>query len=224
MEQLKLSDIALIHNVNQPVCQYAYIDSQFQQPLNNNTCPEISFIVNKKTITLTRDISKYNEDEILKDIVNQIVDKRLNTKMQFNIDDLDKLKNEMCSYSMSSISSSNVRKLISRVYAISNLVAIESRIGAANSIVVDNHKDIFYFIEKTTLLNYSLFYHKGLGDKIIIFRKPTNDNPHWAIFNDSQKFEYSEIGDSIKMYQVFKLEGYKQMRNKKLQRILNDSI
>lgn len=207
MKQLVLEDIVIKQQVSHQVVETYYLDNSFI-PSSIGVYPELNYDIKSKKIELNKDYDSSIDNVILNMMINNmIIDK--STKDDFIVDDIE------------SFNDVNKRKLITNLYSKSNKIAIESRIGPATHVIVDNHRNLFLRLElEYNTGNLIPLYHKGLGDYIIVFRQPTKDQSHWGLFHTNSNFAFEEIGNFSNFYNIFKLEGLKQTRTYKLNRIL----
>lgn len=207
MKKLELEDFVIKHKVNQDISKIHFLDNEINQ--NTGSYPEISFKINEKTIELDKEYDYTVTDETLLNlIINNLLFKEQGENFDITVNDIENFLEI------------DKRKIISKLYMVSNKIAVESRIGPANSIIVDNH--MFFFnrlIQENMGGNFNYYYHKGLGDHIIIFKKTTKEQPHIGLFYSNNKFTYEQVGDYSKFYKILKFEGLKQIRMKKLERI-----
>ena len=209
MKKLELEDFVIKHKINQDMYKVHYLDNEVNQNTGGG-CEEISFKIDEKIIELDKIYnSNYTDDKFLSIIINDLLLKK-NKDFDITVNDIEKFFEI------------DKRKIIAKFFMISNKIAVESRIGPANSIIFDNHMFFFNRLQQEENMGgiFNFYYHKGLGDHIIIFRKTTKEQPHIGLFYSNDKFTYDQVGDYSKFYKILKFEGLKQIRTKKLERII----
>jgi hypothetical protein len=220
MQQLKLEDICVIKKVDQPHVKCCYVDYNTGNSISTPHVPSMSIQVKEQDIKLTKYYDK-NNDKILKELIDKLLEKKydgnnltIKNLLKFTIYDT----NELYSHN---IANDVPRKFLSRILNLSNHIAMESRVGSADSIVSDNHAHILEHLHHS-LSNFNMFHYHGLGNKIIIFKKPDIDRANWSLCHTDDYYALEEIGDYSTQYHVVEIIGLKQLRIKKMNRILND--
>ena len=210
MRKLTLDDITKIVNVKTDTVVVSYLEYVISPPSGNNLA-EVGLKVSEKTLTLDKSYQKGMEQQILNTFINKLkVKEEKETVERFIIDikDYHHIKPEEYRYAMS-------RPLLA-----SNKVAIDGRIGPANHIVVD--PQYINIIDQSMPNNFTYLSHKGLGDKILVFRKPEKEHAGFIFAHNDDNYSFEEVGDWNPQYQVVKIKCDRRIREKKLKRILND--
>lgn len=102
----------------------------------------------------------------------------------------------------------------------SNHISIMGRIGQAYNIIID---PIYRkLIDKKLWFNYKFFTYKGLSNKIILFKDffHTGFYGHYKLIYSDTNYILDEIGDFDVQYHVLEIKCLKDIRTKKLKRIL----
>lgn len=221
MQLLKLENICLKKKVDMPQIICNYLDYNNYQG-TTNSFPSLSLGIKTKTINLKTPYDNNMDDKILKDLINNFLKKDYDKLdeiqrrlVKFDIYDTDELYKQELS-----------RKFISKLFMLSNYIAVEGRIGPATAVISDNHSSIIehqFGFGNQYNNGLDFFHYSGLGNKIIIFRKTLADQPHWSVYHTDNMYALEEIGNYSNQYHVIEIEGIKQIRLKKLNRIINEN-
>jgi hypothetical protein len=220
VQLLKLENICLKKRVDMPQITCNYLDYDNYQVGTANSFPSMSLVTKTKTINLKTPYDNNMDDKILKELINNLLKKdydklgEIQKRMvKFDIYDTDEL------YHKQELS----RKFISKLLMLSNYIAVEGRNGPATDIISDNHSSIIEHQFGFNNGGLNSFHYSGLGNKIIIFRKTLADQAHWCLFYSDNMYALEEIGNYSNQYHVIEIEGVKQVRLKKLSRIINEN-
>lgn len=215
IEKLKLQHIVKKYTVRQNICKIFYIDNV----INNNTfMPEISTQCHEKTIKLETPYNHnplYNLDDVILNLfLNKINKDEKNLNIEFN--------------DLQNISVNEKMNFVSKIRHAYMLIH-KGTMTSPDSIIFDEkYSDIFY----NSLLEHEYFAlkyytHNGLGNKIILFKQPeVNSSNCWCFcYTENGYQDYyalEEIGDFSKQYTVIDFKCLKDIRKKKMTRILHE--
>jgi len=209
MQILKLEDVVYKYKAENEIIKLNYLDYSYNtNPLLNSYPPEMSINVKEMTITI-KDKYPMLGREIVDEFLLDLHIKKLIENFTTEHDNIVEIQNL-------TLTEPEKRKLQSRSVMFSNIIAMEGRIGQADSIIVPR-----YLRHVFKDLPYNVYIHDGLVDKVILFRKPEKDTHNKYIFSYTDShYSLDEVGDFSKQYNILEIKCVKLNREKKLKRIL----
>jgi hypothetical protein len=200
---------------------------------------EISIVPTKKEIELTNNLKNYSEKDFKKLIINKIREQaniNLNSKDYpeklkcFNYENhinVNNMQNDMKQKSSKEIHDLIERWIIAKIHNCSNLIAVNSRIGPANTIIM--HYDCYkeFDIFKQSFFNYKVIIDNTIDKKeIIIYRlEPQIESSGMVLVYNKTNNNFtieSFLSSSPKYFSILNLElkFKKEIRGDKLKNLI----
>ena len=213
INRLKLEDICIINKVNQPEAKMYYLEF-VETPSTDTSYPTLGLQPVEKHFVLDKKYDSNTNETILNELIHYFHigynGADFEGRFVYEFDWLEKP------------TETDLRKIITKIQMSSNKIAMEGRIGPANSVVFDtDYIPLFDKIDKLHgTMGFNFFHYPGLDNKVIIFRKNSQEHANYILVHDEQLYDFQEVGDYSKQYNVLTLKCKRGLRQKKLQRIL----
>lgn len=215
IEKCKIEDFTDEHKIDDSIttCKYCYMDfDNTPAALIQSSIPEICLNIKETTV----DLKKYipNSYQLIKEAINLLLDEKskheINITNHKNINDI----------------------LLKKIYYLDSLIHQNSLKGSSNILLIPKkYINLFYNLlnnKKTIIRNIEIKYidSRILNNNIILLRKEKSsiDTGLKFIYNKNNMYALSLPENYENCYEILTIKDIKELRTKKLQKILNENI